>query len=127
MSITIHGLKVSDSGSYDCALNLKSHVLNVVHTLQIEGKIHIQINGKIQIQYLQRTFGEWEGGEIKIILLSRLFGVFCFWQIFGIFCVEDFSDPKRLCSKLFVREEEKSNLGGTIFPVTILKQNLAQN
>ena len=37
VSITIHGLKVSDSGSYDCALNLKSHVLNVVHTLQIEG------------------------------------------------------------------------------------------
>ena len=39
MSITIHGLKVSDSGSYDCALNLKSHVLNVVHTLQIEGEM----------------------------------------------------------------------------------------
>ena len=37
MSITIHRLKVSDSGSYDCALNLKSHVVNVVHTLQIEG------------------------------------------------------------------------------------------
>ena len=37
VSITIHGLKVSDSGSYDCALNLKSHVVNVVHTLQIEG------------------------------------------------------------------------------------------
>ena len=39
VSITIHGLKVSDSGSYDCALNLKSHVLNVVHNLQIEGEM----------------------------------------------------------------------------------------
>jgi len=36
VSITIVGLKVSDSGSYDCALNLKRHVINVVHTLQIE-------------------------------------------------------------------------------------------
>lgn len=36
VEITITGLSVSDSGSYDCALNLKSHVVNVVHTLQIE-------------------------------------------------------------------------------------------
>jgi len=54
VSITIHGLKVSDSGSYDCALNLKSHVLNVVHTLQIEvpPKIHNlhPLNGSITVR-----------------------------------------------------------------------------
>lgn len=54
VSITIHGLKVSDSGSYDCALNLKSHVVNVVHTLQIEvpPKIHNlhPLNGSITVR-----------------------------------------------------------------------------
>ena len=39
VSITITDLKVSDSGQYACALNLKQNVLKVVHTLQIEGKI----------------------------------------------------------------------------------------
>ena len=38
VTITITDLKVSDSGQYACALNLKQNVLKVVHTLQIEGK-----------------------------------------------------------------------------------------
>jgi len=54
VSITIQGLKVTDSGSYDCALNLKKHVVNVVHTLQIEVPPEIKslhpLNGSITIR-----------------------------------------------------------------------------
>ena len=41
VTITISDLKVSDSGQYACALNLKQNVLKVVHTLQIEGKLFV--------------------------------------------------------------------------------------
>ena len=41
VAITISDLKVSDSGQYACALNLKQNVLKVVHTLQIEGKLFV--------------------------------------------------------------------------------------
>ena len=39
VTITIAELKVTDSGQYSCALNLKHNVQKVVHTLQIEGKL----------------------------------------------------------------------------------------
>lgn len=54
VSITIRGLRVEDSGAYHCALNLKSHVVKVVHTLQIEvpPKIHNlhPLNGSITVR-----------------------------------------------------------------------------
>ena len=39
--LTVSGLKLSDSGQYVCALNTKHSVLSVVHTLNIEGMIHL--------------------------------------------------------------------------------------
>jgi len=54
VSITITDLKVSDSGQYACALNLKQNVLKVVHTLQIEVPPQIHnlhpMNGSITVR-----------------------------------------------------------------------------
>jgi len=54
VSITITDLKVSDSGQYACALNLKQNVLKVVHTLQIEVPPQIHnlhpLNGSITVR-----------------------------------------------------------------------------
>ena len=36
--MTLTGLRLSDAGQYVCALNTKHSVLNVIHTLNIEGK-----------------------------------------------------------------------------------------
>ena len=51
VSITIRGLRVEDSGAYHCALNLKSHVVKVVHTLQIEGKYTSLFATKLILEY----------------------------------------------------------------------------
>jgi len=54
VTITIAELKVTDSGQYSCALNLKHNVQKVVHTLQIEvpPKIHNlhPFNGTITVR-----------------------------------------------------------------------------